>query len=151
MIYIPLCFYFIDARRIKIWSYDFIYIPLCFYFIWYGNIHIVPLLNLHSTMLLLYRFPPLSICISIIFTFHYASTLSSISSSSRLCIAWFTFHYASTLSSERLSEFSSSFSFTFHYASTLSFAQRSLCAVCTLIYIPLCFYFIIVQLLAHPV
>ena len=57
-------------------------------------------LNLHSTMLLLYPTPPELIGLKYaLFTFHYASTLSSTESGycERNCL--FTFHYASTLSS----------------------------------------------------
>ena len=117
-----------------------IYIPLCFYFI------------------------PASGCMFAfqgIFTFHYASTLSS---RHHVCLPGeFTFHYASTLSSRRY--FSSAYLalFTFHYASTLSgiiaihrfpfsdlhstmlLLYRSMIGLsfCLMkIYIPLCFYFI---------
>ena len=79
-IYIPLCFYFIcDVAGCLILS-DTIYIPLCFYFIdKFANDAIQGVLDLHSTMLLLYRnqdgrnnrgYGR--------FTFHYASTLSSL-------------------------------------------------------------------------
>ena len=97
-IYIPLCFYFIDNHLHHL-TWDFwIYIPLCFYFIAEG-----PWMTkteesyLHSTMLLLYR--------------------------------W------------RVSSVSSPFQFTFHYASTLSWHTYRI-ASCFFIYIPLCFYFI---------
>ena len=97
-----------------------IYIPLCFYFI--------------DTSKLDSRF-------RMIFTFHYASTLSIHLITCILSFDRFTFHYASTLSnsaSSRLSSF-------IHLHSTmlllylLSVALRS---QIRLIYIPLCFYFI---------
>ena len=55
-IYIPLCFYFISRQHKMAVRYLQIYIPLCFYFIlslseWMRTL----LMNLHSTMLLLYR------------------------------------------------------------------------------------------------
>ena len=80
-IYIPLCFYFIFASQqpflqshqftfhyastLSYWIFFYrlilyIYIPLCFYFIRNGRPHYhMILLNLHSTMLLLYRATPL--------------------------------------------------------------------------------------------
>ena len=54
-IYIPLCFYFIRIPCRWCSFYDLIYIPLCFYFIQTQNILRQTHLNLHSTMLLLYR------------------------------------------------------------------------------------------------
>ena len=78
-IYIPLCFYFIEFGRPIKQLHILIYIPLCFYFILedyympeYAN-------NLHSTMLLLYQSLLYSSLFSFSsFTFHYASTLSTL-------------------------------------------------------------------------
>ena len=100
-----------------------IYIPLCFYFIEWTHLHHIPeqrftfhyastlsggiafdegdRVHLHSTMLLLYRIH------------HWREQK----------VFWFTFHYASTLSESKM---------TFDYNSE--------------IYIPLCFYFIRVEL-----
>ena len=98
-IYIPLCFYFI---RDWDWSTAFtakftfhyastlsmseslgflvvilIYIPLCFYFILTEVLGIAqPIRNLHSTMLLLYPEQTEDALGNMVFTFHYASTLS---------------------------------------------------------------------------
>ena len=102
-----------DPQKIQL------YIPLCFYYIIYPMRRLEMLLPLHSTMLLLY--PSDHICIPRIscFTFHYASTISSLTSSHALFMislhstmlllypelqamlplhAPFTFHYASTIS-----------------------------------------------------
>ena len=97
-IYIPLCFYFITRSIRFIPWVPFIYIPLCFYFIPSSSI---------------------ACCITSVFTFHYASTLSRfllqksyvpkiyiplcfyfIPQGDFLYVRWseFTFHYASTLS-----------------------------------------------------
>ena len=101
------------------------------------------ILNLHSTMLLLYRSgsPDGRSCISLftfhyastlsvkrdgfpdmyhLFTFHYASTLSRVPDPLPRIWIRFTFHYASTLSRECLRITNSMTAFTFHYASTLS-------------------------------
>ena len=102
---------------------DGIYIPLCFYFI-VGSLPLclVAVTNLHSTMLLLYRMPRSSLRpVSMSFTFHYASTLSSFSRSALWILIVFTFHYASTLSECVSDEFCCGCEFTFHYASTLSY------------------------------
>ena len=100
------------------------------------------------------------------FTFHYASTLSHVEGLSDVLIAEFTFHYASTLSKhgEALKHFE--IPFTFHYASTLyqtgprgNRKRRNLHSTMlllylveaspddhfVLIYIPLCFYFILAR------
>ena len=55
----------------------------------------------------------------------------------------FTFHYASTLSKQKAQTYFEEHIFTFHYASTLS---RSIDENdrCGCIYIPLCFYFIVI-------
>ena len=76
-IYIPLCFYFIVWLYCPRWYMEEIYIPLCFYFIaeyFVDNIS------------------------GYIFTFHYASTLSTDTGCSAGSETQFTFHYASTLS-----------------------------------------------------
>ena len=97
------------------------------------------------------------------FTFHYASTLSLQPGWDGAGWSGFTFHYASTLSNKYYNRKKSGILFTFHYASTLSCLQ-GLCRanqhhlhstmlllyrwktpiirMCTVIYIPLCFYFI---------
>ena len=77
-IYIPLCFYFILQALPYMSLTTWIYIPLCFYFIKKtGLIFPSGITNLHSTMLLLYRFSPRAERILWpTFTFHYASTLS---------------------------------------------------------------------------
>ena len=190
-IYIPLCFYFIacfPSRTSWVISFTFhyastlsqcwckriqdrscIYIPLCFYFIgWCGDERDRCIVNLHSTMLLLYRFSlpqqqnscpiyiPLcfyfielekrEISSEIEFTFHYASTLSSMSRWEERRFKKFTFHYASTLSEQKLQLIRQTkylhstilllyrksrkmkrmmMIFTFHYASTLSCAGRA--------------------------
>ena len=102
----------------------------------------VLLLNLHSTMLLLYRiWYIISVSGADQFTFHYASTLSNAPMIVCLNLFIFTFHYASTLSADCQNAFNAqqnlhstmlllylyehpnaicSYSFTFHYASTLS-------------------------------
>ena len=54
----------------------------------------------------------------------------------------FTFHYASTLSVQHLSSEYYLPTFTFHYASTLSRLTGIIQGQLNLIYIPLCFYFI---------
>ena len=100
-IYIPLCFYFIHSQGKPISYQKQIYIPLCFYFIAYKGYYVdKESVDLHSTMLLLYR------------KFHilHLSFLKK-----------FTFHYASTLSYSVITVMTFYFAFTFHYASTLSF------------------------------
>ena len=79
LIYIPLCFYFIPIADNTFTAAFPIYIPLCFYFIVNTAIAIsCPFPNLHSTMLLLYPIASHNFnSRSILFTFHYASTLSS--------------------------------------------------------------------------
>ena len=77
LIYIPLCFYFILSAPAQ-WKLCFlIYIPLCFYFI------VIDHRDLHRVLL---------------FTFHYASTLSFPVYEQNRQHTVFTFHYASTLS-----------------------------------------------------
>ena len=103
-IYIPLCFYFIRDHHEIMTSGFRIYIPLCFYFIFLYRDH-----QGHG----------------ILFTFHYASTLSC----HRRCCSHdqqqFTFHYASTLSWQRNTGYRHGAAFTFHYASTLSLGDAS--------------------------
>ena len=77
IIYIPLCFYFIERPEVGLKEKVSIYIPLCFYFIAY----------LQRCFLCRTSF-----------TFHYASTLSNIWCRVTGRISLFTFHYASTLS-----------------------------------------------------
>ena len=165
-IYIPLCFYFIRPESHLSFLLFLIYIPLCFYFILpcipqrcevQLDLHSTMLLlypqtgiaaaaavvYLHSTMLLLYHMRHAFWCYEhLLFTFHYASTLSEdrlhvlvlrlhlhstmlllypiapMLVSSELCS--FTFHYASTLSMPCSQLAALPSSFTFHYASTLS-------------------------------
>ena len=186
-IYIPLCFYFISSINLNRWGikiftfhyastlsqwkshdsirWNLIYIPLCFYFI--TNIVEVILqdAHLHSTMLLLYRLWDIFWERKSLFTFHYASTLSSVNEIIQLVSSLFTFHYASTLSLLSAGYNVWCISFTFHYASTLSDSARicirrrtpftfhyastlsrigiGIDLVFIYIYIPLCFYFIL--------
>ena len=126
-IYIPLCFYFIHWRirestceshlhstmlllypklRVFVVHPIIIYIPLCFYFILYTHIS--------------WRSPR-------IFTFHYASTLSTQSTRTPRRLIGFTFHYASTLSLVASTWRLASSAFTFHYASTLSNQRYTHC------------------------
>ena len=56
LIYIPLCFYFINPCVDSFSDLWLIYIPLCFYFIGERNTRRGFFPDLHSTMLLLYRF-----------------------------------------------------------------------------------------------
>ena len=119
-IYIPLCFYFIGEKgygKQRYQSFTFHYAstlsPTC--------LILNPFfLNLHSTMLLLYRDPESNRPGGYPFTFHYASTLSLSSHLIYRDISKFTFHYASTLSA----------------VICACFPKR------LIIYIPLCFYFI---------
>ena len=83
--------------------------------------------DLHSTMLLLYLNRNLRNLITEQFTFHYASTLSPMPTSRSSPYCPFTFHYASTLSEP---------------------VQAAEGAV--IIYIPLCFYFIIPLIRPSP-
>ena len=102
--------------------------------------------NLHSTMLLLYRISPLAHSIlTSIFTFHYASTLSRIAevvqtSGSNLHSTMLLL-YPSTLSCERYWE---RLAFQ-HLHSTMLLLYRKSTPIninISIIYIPLCFYFI---------
>ena len=122
MIYIPLCFYFIETaehrqrpetnlhstmlllyqkRNTMQGSRKPIYIPLCFYFIRNHIIYAKHQIYLHSTMLLLYHIIPFVKIPNFAFTFHYASTLSRGSLWYQVHVKGFTFHYASTLSGVR--------------------------------------------------
>ena len=93
-------------------------------------------------MLLLYRCRQqslvLSIRIYIPLCFYFILPASSIPPESHQ----FTFHYASTLSTILILRNRTASSFTFHYASTLS-RQAFPCLFPVRIYIPLCFYFIL--------
>ena len=100
VIYIPLCFYFIDHGGVQCDRLHNIYIPLCFYFI-------AKMRNWEQE-------------ISMQFTFHYASTLSNTVGSGADEMYTFTFHYASTLSPLPKMLPHCVPLFTFHYASTLS-------------------------------
>ena len=120
-----------------------IYIPLCFYFICIFLPGFVKIMHLHSTMLLLYpKNPAIFKSFSSLFTFHYASTLSSVVDSTVFGAPIFTFHYASTLSQGSCRYSEGEEEFTFHYASTLSNGSEFSFSAISLIYIPLCFYFI---------
>ena len=120
LIYIPLCFYFIPGDQQQQSPCKRIYIPLCFYFI-------VERLYFQ--------------CPKIVFTFHYASTLSVLFFTQIKNVSKFTFHYASTLSNKyeetngvvynlhstmlllyqvTTADTVAITIFTFHYASTLS-------------------------------
>ena len=133
----------------------------------FGQAELNSSIYLHSTMLLLYRRPPLvdlrldvliyiPLCFyfiiashnfnsrSILFTFHYASTLSRTKSKLDTTLVLFTFHYASTLSCAIAYNTHILSLFTFHYASTLSVKISDVVKVCN-IYIPLCFYFIVMS------
>ena len=100
------------------------------------------------------------------FTFHYASTLSTVQFWDMvennfyipLCFYFiadlrdtihvldlFTFHYASTLSTTCTCFSWCVTVFTFHYASTLSPAPYQVLTEFTHFYIPLCFYFILIE------
>ena len=104
---------------------------------WYDLI-----LYLHSTMLLLYLIPPARPENSIIFTFHYASTLSETEVPKIVDSVIFTFHYASTLSdhaahlvSVHLGHLHSTMLLLYQIPRRYGSGRIS-------IYIPLCFYFI---------
>ena len=97
MIYIPLCFYLYEALEEECAEIEEIYIPLCFY---------------------LYSSPQHGNLIPNSFTFHYASTYTSVFDWGCRMDLLFTFHYASTYTKmagimQGLRE-----KFTFHYAST---------------------------------
>ena len=121
-------------------------------------------LDLHSTMLLLYR-DGVVILILTFFNLHSTMLLLYLNTDLKMILSLliFTFHYASTLSNNYDLNVFNGFVFTFHYASTLSIFVRSaaslLChlhstmlllypsparfpAMLKSIYIPLCFYFI---------
>ena len=105
-------------------SVGIFYIPLCFYFIGYVHCNDCPLVVLHSTMLLLYRNLVNCSMDYILFTFHYASTLSArhkmrFYGSPFYIPLCFYFILWYTGGAEGIHG-----SFTFHYASTLSRANR---------------------------
>ena len=142
LIYIPLCFYFIPGAGTTKSTKFFIYIPLCFYFME---------CRLSARQ------------VAAVFTFHYASTLSSYDPID--CVADFIYiplcFYFILLRSAWQSlpgiYLHSTMLllypiygpvtnpqvniFTFHYASTLS-RSKALFKQTSCIYIPLCFYFI---------
>ena len=150
-IYIPLCFYFIGKKPDYRTTVKTIYIPLCFYFI------LIRCSQRRQTTL---------------FTFHYASTLSSCRCYKEFWIRiyiplCFYFIPFIVLDSEKLIfiyiplcfYFILRFAivkelmkpFTFHYASTLSGVPTSSLSLSIHIYIPLCFYFIRIGLLSVAV
>ena len=164
-IYIPLCFYFIERRKIRyartihlhstmLLLYLMflinllmrlqIYIPLCFYFIpsW-RRLSSRSRSYLHSTMLLLYP----------VLRSSHLFLLKNLHSTMLLLYrrpegfpsqgpGKFTFHYASTLSVFHHVLNPAESLFTFHYASTLSLSVWIVSSQSSSIYIPLCFYFI---------
>ena len=120
-IYIPLCFYFIRSHRAGKPSARHIYIPLCFYFIY--------------AQLIFREGNPL-------FTFHYASTLSD--SKEYLQIMGQYLH--STMLLLYQSQGVIHCTIQFHLHSTMLLLYRSFSCSLSLfviIYIPLCFYFIL--------
>ena len=142
-IYIPLCFYFIvPTWDVPTWA-DHIYIPLCFYFIrvYYG-FKSINYSNLHSTMLLLYlsvrKIPCFLLIIYIPLCFYFISTLFLLVN----VFVQFTFHYASTLSA--LSSMAIICSrVNLHSTMLLLYLSCGLIKIQSQsIYIPLCFYFI---------
>ena len=142
-IYIPLCFYFIDELNRFRTLLNLIYIPLCFYFIYKAFRNGGIFFYLHSTMLLLYRHDPDGSFL----------TFGNLHSTMLLLylVSWdgttesndiFTFHYASTLSRDRFIWFGS----VPHLHSTMLLLYQREIAVHVdgvIIYIPLCFYFIL--------
>ena len=143
-IYIPLCFYFIQNPGNQCSGRRHIYIPLCFYFITSRGCRWVRRrMNLHSTMLLLYRalfsldypdYQDLHSTMLLLYLIQWSGRetkgifiyipLCFYFISFRRCARWgpppFTFHYASTLSNRLASASGAVPAFTFHYASTLS-------------------------------
>ena len=146
-----------------------LYIPLCFYYITQtaARLHI-PLPTLHSTMLLLYRGLPYnkdSRCQAL----HSTMLLLYQTQKSAQMMLWsplhstmlllypachyltppalfaFTFHYASTISTSLLVYAPFPLYFTFHYASTISFYPSRNSGVLLSLYIPLCFYYILIS------
>ena len=100
-----------------------IYIPLCFYYIGVlKKLGYWLMVNLHSTMLLLYPGSSSYLSLHVQFTFHYASTISEVPTVKAV----------------------SEYLFTFHYASTISFTPAEPPKDDFTIYIPLCFYYILV-------
>ena len=186
-IYIPLCFYFIQPGLHGNEVSVKIYIPLCFYFIKgeeYAYIKIyrftfhyastlsisgpyrsMCMVNLHSTMLLLYqparsstlnhkyhlhstmlllyrslsrRCPRLLLRIYIPLCFYFISSGSEESD----LIKKFTFHYASTLSGIAAA-YATSYQHHLHSTMLLLYRERAVLDHRKFwIYIPLCFYFI---------
>ena len=115
-------------------------------------------------MLLLYLGQRFRLHLQIYFTFHYASTISNLtweqyavflSLHSTMLLLYlfrlqsqspirhhFTFHYASTISTFRHIHPDPPSCFTFHYASTISGLFILVVFQVSLLYIPLCFYYI---------
>ena len=142
-IYIPLCFYFILRTYLDRLRSSQIYIPLCFYFISESS----------TTMESKKKF-----------TFHYASTLSVMYHMQSRLHTIFTFHYASTLSPcacwRKIYNADLHSTMLLLYRRSLIWSRRvwnnlhstmlllyqsfsNVVSPCFLIYIPLCFYFII--------
>ena len=95
-------------------------------------------------MLLLYpSIPPGIVEFFYHFTFHYASTISLSPADSPGWERAFTFHYASTISWLTYQNTMELLIFTFHYASTISYIFPPLPRLQSLLYIPLCFYYIL--------
>ena len=116
----------------------------------FGQAELNSSIYLHSTMLLLYRRPPLvdlrlDVLIYIPLCFYFIIASHNFNSRSIL----FTFHYASTLSRTKSKLDTTLVLFTFHYASTLSFPKDYIIDRDYNIYIPLCFYFILRHRIQH--
>ena len=126
-IYIPLCFYFISAMPgmldLAAASFTFHYASTLSSD---RHFRIAAFLDLHSTMLLLYRNRRNRG--SDRYTNLHSTMLLLYRNSERINwdISTFTFHYASTLSRMEHDRGAARISFTFHYASTLSDAAKCL-------------------------
>ena len=119
-LYIPLCFYYIEEFCILRGVKSFLYIPLCFYYILYNG--------------RVLRSP-------VIFTFHYASTISVSSICPGIWFSSFTFHYASTISSDDIVK--AFFNPTLHSTMLLLYPTAWQAGELEIhLYIPLCFYYI---------
>ena len=120
LIYIPLCFYFIKEVSENLRNFCCIYIPLCFYFIPGAG-------TTKSTKFFIY----IPLC------FYFMECRLS----ARQVAAVFTFHYASTLSSYDPIDCVADFIYIplcFYFIKEVSENLRNFCCI----YIPLCFYFI---------
>ena len=77
LIYIPLCFYYINCSHVCYVVNEFIYIPLCFYYIQTGKIGKVVLVSIYIPLCFYYIHVWSSVwAYNVKFTFHYASTIS---------------------------------------------------------------------------